>query len=110
VQELTLTDVLDFLNAGGVLAIVCLIIWTGRKGLWEWGTSVERERKAAQEVLDREIAAKTRAENERDRLHVKIEDNVIPILLKFTNSSEAAYQKIEDLIKQIEEFKRGGSS
>lgn len=88
-------EILTFLNAGGVLAILVLIIWSGRRGWWVWG-----------QALEREISRADKAEAETVRLHVVVEEKVIPAMDASNHYLTEARSAIERMTRENERLSR----
>lgn len=79
---MTLVDTWQFVSAGGLPAVLLLIVWTGYRGTWVWGKD-----------HDREIAARERAEAERDRAVRFVQDRALPAIIAFTNAANRVFEK-----------------
>jgi hypothetical protein len=110
--DATQNDLLTYLQSAGVLGLLTLIIYSGKREWWVWGAPVERERQQAvnqlaeqkridNEVLQREIALREKAEADRDRLHLVVEDKVIPAVINQTNTSMESIRQMKSFAAEI---------
>lgn len=90
-------ELYKLIQAGGVVATLlivgCAFIYAGKKGIWEWGHTAQRERDGKDEIIRIERERADRAEADRDRLHKEMEGQWLPALIK-ANELAIEYQKI----------------
>src|SRR3954454_17546426 len=74
-------DILDIVSKTGILGFVLLILWTGRKGVWVFGSAadlrVQTERERAERAEQRAERAEAKLEETRRANEDRIE-RVIP--------------------------------
>jgi hypothetical protein len=97
-------DLYKLIQAGGVVAtlliVLCAAVWSGKKGIWEWGHTVTRERELQAESLRKAEDRAEKAESDRDRLHKDLEDRVIPALIKANEVASEQQKMITNLVQK----------
>lgn len=90
-NTLNANDILQFLNSGGVLAILVLIVWTGRKRFWVWGWTYEEKAKQLES-----------SEAENNRLHLLMEERLIPAVVEGTAAVKESQAMSLQLQKELD--------
>lgn len=76
----SLNEILGIVNTAGVVGILVLIVWSGRKGWWGWTSNFDREIGRVEGERDRAISERDRAETDRKELQQIVLEKVIPVL------------------------------
>jgi hypothetical protein len=101
---MTLDQVFDFINKTGILGFALLILWTGKKGVWVWGTSLEAydARVAAAEI--RADRAEQKLEQTRSANEDRVE-RIVPALSESSHANIEARAEMQRLITEVATLK-----
>jgi hypothetical protein len=77
---MTALDVYEFVSAGGLPAVLLLIVWTGYKRVWVWGRDHD-------EQIARAEARAERAEARAER-YERLAERTTPALIRFTQAAD----------------------
>src|SRR4051794_5142508 len=101
-------DVLDIVSKTGILGFALLILWTGRRGVWVWGSAadsrVQTERERAERAEQRAERAEAKLEETRRANEDRIE-GVIPAVSESTHANIEARAEMQRLILEVSALK-----
>ena len=101
-------EYLDIVSKTGILGFVLLVLWTGRKGVWVWGSAADARVQTEKERANRAEQRADRAEAKLDETRKINEDRierVIPAMSESTHANIEARSEMQRLIQEVAALK-----
>jgi hypothetical protein len=103
-MDIGLDQVFDFINKTGILGFALLILWTGKKRVWVWGSFLESADERVRLAEARAETAEAKLEQTRQANDDRIE-RVVPALSESSHANIEARAEMQRLATEVATLK-----